>query len=105
MTAVSGGWWLRRSGRWLLRFLMRGFASLAAMSGVLPASSFAAASQEWLAEDGAAPRSDGVTEPGSELVPLDGPPSAHPERLVVGVPLSPGERALWAQLEGRGRLS
>lgn len=84
---------------------MRGFASLAAMSGVLPASSFAAASQEWLAEDGCAPRSQGGAEVERDRASLDGPPPAHPERLLVGVPPSPGERALWAQLEGRGRLS
>ncbi|MEU0991396.1 DUF6059 family protein [Streptomyces sp. NPDC005953] len=91
---------IRHGARWLGRFVMRGFASLAAMSGTLPADSFHTASREWLAKDAAS--RDDRDESAAQLA---GPPPAHPERLVVEVPPSPSERALWAQLEGPGRLS
>ncbi|MEU5403424.1 DUF6059 family protein [Streptomyces sp. NPDC005963] len=94
---------LGRGARWLGRFLMRGFASLAAMTGTLPANSFHAASQEWTAEDRAA-ASRGDEREQAAAARLVGPPPAHPERLVAEVPPSPCEQALWAQLEGPGRL-
>ncbi|MFI2214035.1 DUF6059 family protein [Streptomyces sp. NPDC020141] len=47
--------------------------------------------------DAPAPRPD---RPGAPAPRLDEPPAGHPERLSRGVPLSPCERELWAQLEG-----
>ncbi|MER6915975.1 hypothetical protein ABT354_30235 [Streptomyces sp. NPDC000594] len=110
------------------RFLLRGFASLAAMSGVLPAEHFRAAARQWTRTDTPAPpaargpaappepwvtprggtwgEAEGVAFPwglppvGGAVLPLDEPPPAHPERLARERPPTPGERALWAQLEG-----
>ncbi|MEO3978990.1 DUF6059 family protein [Streptomyces sp. CAU 1734] len=122
MAAFRGA---RRTARRFGRFLLRGFASLAAMFGVLPADSLKAASENWLGpEPGARPEGvlgqdrpppgargrslpdipvwwpDRGAPPDSLVLPLDGPPPAHPERLVSEVPPSPGEQELWAQLEG-----
>ncbi|WP_228386502.1 DUF6059 family protein [Streptomyces katsurahamanus] len=86
----------RRCGR----FLIRGFTSLAAGYGVLPARSFAEVERGW--PDPARP----AARPGDGGPPqtfphrLQGPPPGHPERLAPEVPPSPGERELWARLEG-----
>ncbi|WP_309504812.1 DUF6059 family protein [Streptomyces sp. KM273126] len=77
-------------------FLADGFGALAVMFGMVPPVSVDQAKQWWLGDDD--PRSLGG------IRPLDAPPGAHPERLVADAPLSPGERELWAQLEGPGRV-
>ncbi|MER5768709.1 DUF6059 family protein [Streptomyces sp. NPDC001985] len=114
MAAASGGWSsVRRALRRLGKAQLRGFASLAAMFGVLPAEPFRDASRGWLApeRDGRA-RRDGQarqerqesqnSQDGQHGQNGGGPPPAHPERLIPQVPPTPGERALWAQLEDPG---
>lgn len=86
----------RRAWRGVITFFLDGFGALAMMFGMVPPSTVAQAKDWWLGDaDPEGPR---------HLLPLDEPPLAHPERLATHVPPSPGERELWAQLEGHGRV-
>ncbi|GGZ73220.1 DUF6059 family protein [Streptomyces bluensis] len=95
-------WWTVRRAAWRVwrgtaTFLADGFGALAVMFGMVPPVSVDQAKQWWLG--------DGDPRALGGIRPLDAPPRAHPERLVADTPLSPGERELWAQLEGRpGRV-
>ncbi|WP_229695592.1 DUF6059 family protein [Streptomyces lacrimifluminis] len=77
-------------------FFLDGFGALAMMFGMVPPATVAQAKDWWLG--------DAPPEAPRHAIPLDEPPSAHPERLAADVPLSPGERELWAQLKGHGRV-
>lgn len=105
MTAARGMWWwsVRRAARrarpHIVKFLVDGFGALAVMFGTVPPAVVEEGKQWW---PGSPDSMDPRPEPpgrGTRL-PLDEPPPAHPERLVVEVPLTPCERELWAQLEG-----
>ncbi|MGW0827965.1 DUF6059 family protein [Streptomyces sp. NPDC002845] len=102
MAALPGMWWwtvrraARRAWRSVVTFFVDGFGALAVIFGMVPPASVEQSKRWWLGD--ADPKAPGG------VLPLDEPPSAHPERLDAGVPLSPRERELWAQLEGHGRL-
>lgn len=90
------GWSARRAWRGVAVFFLDGLGALAMMFGMVPPSTAVQSKDWWL----------GDADPGAagEVVPLDEPPAAHPERLAADVPLSPCERELWAQLKGHGRV-
>lgn len=108
MAAARGMWWwsvrraARRVWRHIVTFLVDGFGALAVIFGTVPPAAVDEAKQWWLGSpDSADPRPEPPLR--GTRPPLDEPPPAHPERLAVGVPLTPCERELWAQLEGPGR--
>ncbi|MFI2375388.1 DUF6059 family protein [Streptomyces sp. NPDC018964] len=78
---------------------MDGFGALAGIFGMVPPHAVDTAQQWWHGRLGT-----GAPPPGGLRLPLDEPPPAHPERLAAGVPLTPHEEELWAQLHpSRGR--
>lgn len=83
----------RRAAQSVSRFLVDGFGALAGIFGMMPPHAVDTAQQWWHEKlDTGAPPQLGP------LLPLDEPPPAHPERLAAGVPLTPREEELWAQL-------